>query len=311
MVAPVETTGLGKDYNGFPALKSLDLVVEEGVCFGYLGPNGAGKTTTIKILTNLMHPSRGRASIFGHNVNGEPRDALYRVGALVETPEFYGFLTPHETLAYAGRLRGMASRDIAARTEEVLREVKLSEWVDRRIDKFSKGMKQRLALAQALLHDPDLLVLDEPTTGLDPRGRVEVREIIKDLKRKGHTIFMSSHLLSEVQEVCDEVGLLNHGELLIKGNVRKLARTAKHSTIEVTFLGSASDQDLVWLQKQPGVVTLERGDDATVELQVEGEASDLADLLRAMVEHGLRVTSYRALRTPLEQLYMDYIAESR
>lgn len=205
----------------------------------------------------------------------------------------------------------MVSRDIVMRTEEVLQEVKLSDWADHRIETFSKGMKQRLAFGQALLHDPDLLILDEPTTGLDPRGRVEVREMIKDLKRRGHTIFMSSHLLSEVQELCDQVGLLNHGELLLKGRMRDLARQATHSALEVTFLTPPSEEDLVWLRDRPDIVSVGAEHDSTVEIQVEGEDPAFATLLRDMVEHGLQITVYRPLRSPLEQLYMDHIAESR
>src|SRR6059036_3565853 len=179
--APVHLEGLGKDYGHFTALKSLDLTVPQGTSLGFLGPNGAGKSTTIKIMTNLIRPSRGRAVLFGIEVRQEPTRALARIGAVIETPEFYGYLTPLETLAYVGRLRRMARKDITARSEAVLKEVRLGEWAGHRIQEFSKGMKQRLAIAQALLHEPDLLVLDEPTSGLDPRGMAEIRDLIKSL----------------------------------------------------------------------------------------------------------------------------------
>src|SRR5206468_3145626 len=201
---PVHLEGLGKEYGHFTALKSLDLTVPEGTALGFLGPNGAGKSTTIKIMTNLIRPSRGRAVLFGIEVRQEPTRALARIGAVIETPEFYGYLSPLETLAYVGRLRGMPSNEIERRSEAVLKEVKLTEWADHRIQEFSKGMKQRLAIAQALLHEPELLILDEPTSGLDPRGMAEVRDVIKSLTGEGRTIFMRSHLLGEVQEVCDD-----------------------------------------------------------------------------------------------------------
>src|SRR5437879_6862710 len=221
--APVHLEGLGKEYGHFTALKALDLTVAQGTSLGFLGPNGAGKSTTIKIMTNLIRPSRGHATLFGIDVRQEPTRALASIGAVIETPEFYGYLSPLETLAYAGRLRGMSSKEIEHRSEAVLKEVKLSDWADHRIQEFSKGMKQRIAIAQALLHEPELLILDEPTSGLDPRGMAEVRDVIKALKGEGRTIFMSSHLLGEVQEVCDDVALLNHGELLIHGSVRDLS----------------------------------------------------------------------------------------
>ena len=166
---PVRLEGLGKEYGHFTALKSLDLTVPKGTSLGFLGPNGAGKSTTIKIMTNLIRPSRGRAALFGIDVRQEPTRALARIGAVIETPEFYGYLSPLETLAYVGRLRGMSSSQLEQRSEAVLKEVKLTDWADHRIQEFSKGMKQRLAIAQSLLHEPELLILDEPTSGLDPR----------------------------------------------------------------------------------------------------------------------------------------------
>src|SRR3989475_10056 len=147
---PVHLEGLGKEYGHFTALKSLDLTVPAGTSLGFLGPNGAGKSTTIKIMTNLIRPSRGRATLFGIDVRQEPTRALARIGTVIETPEFYGYLSPLETLAYAGRLRGMSSKEIAQRSEAVLKEVKLSDWADHRIQEFSKGTKQRIATPQEL-----------------------------------------------------------------------------------------------------------------------------------------------------------------
>ena len=307
---PVRLGGVGKEYGRFTALKSLDLTVPEGSSLGFLGPNGAGKSTTIKIMTNLIRPSRGRASLFGVDVRREPTRALARVGAVIETPEFYGYLSPRETLAYAGRLRGMPTPEIESRSQEVLAGVKLKDWADHRIQEFSKGMKQRLAIAQALLHEPDLLILDEPTSGLDPRGMAEVRDVIKSLKDQGRTIFMSSHLLGEVQEVCDEVALLNHGELLIHGSVRDLSRGSDTSTFQATFLAPPSEEDLGTLASVPGVDELKGMGDATVDLRISGGEEAQARILEAMVSRGLKVTSFRPLGSPLEQLYLDRIQES-
>ncbi len=170
MTDPIATEHLSKKYGQYVALNDLNLTVEKGVCVGYLGPNGAGKTTTIKILTNLLRATGGKAYLNGEDIIRHPKAALDHVGAVVETPEFYSQLTPRECLAYLGKIRGIANEAIAERTQVVLEQVKLLEVVDNRTGTFSKGMKQRLAVAQALLHEPSILILDEPTSGLDPRG---------------------------------------------------------------------------------------------------------------------------------------------
>src|SRR5467141_4165154 len=307
---PVHLEGLGKEYGHFTALKSLDLTVPEGTSLGFLGPNGAGKSTTIKIMTNLIRPSRGRAILFGIEVRQEPTRALGRIGAVIETPEFYGYLSPLETLAYVGRLRSMSTSQIEHRSEAVLKGVKLTDWADHRIQEFSKGMKQRLAIAQALLHEPELLILDEPTSGLDPRGMAEVRDVIKSLKGEGRTIFMSSHLLNEVQEVCDDVALLNHGQLLIHGSVRELSRGADAATFQVTFLNPVAPADLEALASLPGVTNVKESGDATVDLRISGGEEAQARVLEAIVGHGMKVITYRPLGSSLEQLYLDRIQES-
>ena len=307
---PIAVRDLGKDYGTFTALDSLGLTVPAGACFGYLGPNGAGKSTTIKILTNLIRPSRGRAEIFGIDVQRRPRDALQRVGAVIETPEFYGYLSPRETLAYAGRLRGMTRADLDARTEDVLKLVKLSDWSDHRIETFSKGMKQRLAIAQALLHEPDLLILAEPTSGLDPRGMAEVRGIIKDVKRRGHTVFMSSHLLAEVQEVCDAAALLDKGKLILQGSLADLAGRAEANAFQAAFLAPPSADDLAWMGTLPGVKGVVPSGNGGVELRIHGGPEVQAAVLRSLVSRGLPVTSFRLVGTALEQLYLENIQET-
>lgn len=308
--APVALEGLGKEYGKFTALKSLTLGVRNGTSLGFLGPNGAGKSTTIKIMTNLIRPSRGRAMLLGIDVRREPTRALQRVGAVIETPEFYGYLSPLETLAYAGRLRGMHRRDIEVRSEAVLKEVKLSTWADHRIQEFSKGMKQRLAIAQALLHEPDLLILDEPTSGLDPRGMAEVRDVIKSLKREGRTVFMSSHLLGEVQEVCDEIALLNHGTLLLTGSVRELSRRPGVSSLKATFLRPLSEAQLQTLRGIAQIEAVTPSSDGSADLRIAGGDDVQASVLKSMILAGLRVTSFRTTGSPLEQLYLEHIEES-
>ena len=224
---------LSKYYNKFLALKSLSLKVGENETVGLLGPNGAGKSTTLKILCGLIRASSGAAYIDGINVTRKPEQALSRIGAIVETPEFYPFLTPEETLRYLGRLRGMRGEELRRRIKEVISLIKLEEWVKVKIEKFSRGMKQRLALAQALLHDPPVLILDEPGLGLDPRGVVEFRDIIEQVGRN-KTVFFASHQLTEVNQICNQVAIIDHGRLLVYDNIATLEK--KYQSLERAYL---------------------------------------------------------------------------
>ncbi len=310
-MAMIELENLTKTFGPIRAVDNLTLSVDEGLTVGFLGPNGAGKTTTIKMLTDLLSATSGRAMMQGVNVLTDPKRALKNVGAVVETPEFYPYLTPIETLAYLGSIRGMSSKEIADRTNEVIKQVKLEQWTTTRIGKFSKGMKQRLAIAQALLHEPDILILDEPTSGLDPRGMVEVREIIKELKKQKYTIFMSSHLLGEVQEVCDKAALIDHGKLLIYDSLERLSTLSKVVKLEVTALGEVGDSVLSKIRSFPNVKEVARATSNTFVVTLEGNAEERADLLQGVTSTGIRVTGFTTLGVPLEALYMDLVKESR
>ena len=224
---------LSKYYNNFLALDKLSLKVQENEDIGLLGPNGAGKSTTLKILCGLIRPSSGKAYIQGIDVVAQPEKALGRIGAIVETPEFYSYLTPEDTLSYFGRLRGMKGEALRKRIKEVVELVGLKKWGNVQIAKFSRGMKQRLGLAQALLHDPPVLILDEPSLGLDPRGVVEFREIIKGAGRQ-KTVFFASHQLVEVTQICNKVAIINNGQLLAYDSIAELEK--KYQTLEQAYL---------------------------------------------------------------------------
>jgi ABC-2 type transport system ATP-binding protein len=224
---------LTKYYGKFLALDKLNLTVPTKENIGLLGPNGAGKSTTLKILCGLIRPSSGAAYIDGINVVEKPEQALSRIGAIIETPEFYTYLTPVETLSYLGRLRGMKGEDLKKRINEVISLVKLEKWAKVKIEKFSRGMKQRLGLAQTLLHDPPILILDEPSLGLDPRGVVEFREIIKGVGKE-KTVFFASHQLAEVALICDKVAIINNGQLLAYDSIAELEK--KYQTLEQAYL---------------------------------------------------------------------------
>ena len=309
--AMIEIQNLTKSFGPIKAVDNLSIEVAEGETVGFLGPNGAGKTTTIKILTNLISATSGRALLHDTDIRTHPKQALSHVGAVVETPEFYPYLTPNETLAYLGRIRGMHSKDIKSRSTDVIQQVKLEQWWTTRIGKFSKGMKQRLAIAQALLHEPEILILDEPTSGLDPRGMVEVREIIKELKRQHYTIFMSSHLLGEVQEVCDKAALIDRGKLLVYDSIDKLKTLSKVTKLEVVILGQASDTLLGKVRGLPNVHAVEKVNEGVFLVTYEGSLDDRAGLLQAIQSMGVKVAGFSPVGLPLEMLYMDLVKESR
>jgi len=220
-------------YNKFLALDKLSLRVPAKENIGLLGPNGAGKSTTLKILCGLIRPTSGKAYIDGIDVVAQPEKALSRIGAIIETPEFYSYMTPEETLTYFGRLRGMKGETLKKRIKEVIALVKLEKWGKIKIEKFSRGMKQRLGLAQSLLHDPPVLILDEPSLGLDPRGVVEFREIIKGVGKE-KTLFFASHQLVEVAQICSRVAIINNGQLLAYDSIADLEK--KYQTLEQAYL---------------------------------------------------------------------------
>jgi ABC-2 type transport system ATP-binding protein len=222
-----------KYYNKFLALDNLSLRVEEGAKVGLLGPNGAGKSTTLKIMCALIRPTSGKAFLGGFDVATQPEQALSNIGAVIETPEFYTFMTPVDNLSYFGRLRGMKGEQLTKRIKVVIGLVKLEEWSKVKIEKFSRGMKQRLALAQTLLHDPPILILDEPGLGLDPRGVVEFREIISSVGKK-KTVFFASHQLSEVALICDKVAVIGEGKLLAYDSIMELEK--KYQSLEMAYL---------------------------------------------------------------------------
>src|SRR5437773_6184922 len=205
---------------GVLAVKDLSLRIEPGEVYGLLGPNGSGKSTTLKIILGLVSPTRGRTEIFGRDSRlVESREA---VGFLPENPYFYKYLTGAETLRFFGRLCGMTGGTLKSRINELLDLVGLNKARDRRLGTYSKGMLQRIGLAQALIHDPRLVVLDEPTAGVDPAGSREIRDLILDLKHRGITVLLSSHLLAQAQEICDRVGILADGVLVREGHLQEL-----------------------------------------------------------------------------------------
>jgi ABC-2 type transport system ATP-binding protein len=250
---------------GVVAVKELNLRIEPGEVYGLLGPNGSGKSTTLKIILGLVSPTRGRTEIFGRDSRlVQSRDA---VGFLPENPYFQKFLTGKETLGFFGRLCGLRGTKLKNRVNELLDLVGLNKARNRRLGTYSKGMLQRIGLAQALIHDPRLVVLDEPTAGVDPAGSRDIRDLILDLKRRGITVLLSSHLLAQAQEICDRVGILADGVLVREGHLRELIAIENQTELviadasdklvnELESFISRSDAKLI--ERRKSTTTLER-----------------------------------------------------
>lgn len=198
-------------------IHDLSLTIKVGEVFGFIGPNGAGKSTTIKSILGFLHADSGRFQVLGRAVGQE--EFRQHIGYLPELPFFYDYLTAQETLTLSGKLSGMTSTILKTRVADLLHRMNLSDATQQRVGGFSKGMKQRLGMANALIHDPDILIFDEPMSGLDPIGRHQIKELMKDLKKDGKTIFFSSHILSDIEESCDRIGIIHHGCLLFSGTV--------------------------------------------------------------------------------------------
>ena len=297
----IQIEGLTKTFRvGFfrkkvEAVRGIDFEVRKGEIFGLLGPNGAGKTTTIKTLLRLIFPTSGHVRLFGSLSPGP--DAMRRLGYLPESPYVYQYLRAEEFLDLCGRLYGMGPKERAARSARLIEKVGLGGATDRPIGRFSKGMLQRIGLAQALLHDPELLILDEPMSGLDPIGRKEVRDLIVEEQQRGKTILFTSHILTDVERLCDRVALVNRGKVTAYGTLRELLRPEGQRTeVELEGVDDALREKLASLG-----ATL-RGDKPLV-ATVDGTAGAGAVLAEAMA-HGARVVGVHEQRETLEELFL-------
>jgi len=278
------------------AVKGVSFQVQRGEIFGFLGPNGAGKTTTIKMLTGLIAPTGGEAFLFGQRVPSP--EARSRIGFLPENPYVYPYLTPREFVELCGRLSGMSGTKLRRRAMEVLDQVKIAYAADRQVRRLSKGMLQRTGLAAALVADPEMLVLDEPMSGLDPVGRKEVRDLIFAERDQGRTIFFSTHILGDVEAMCDRVTILREGKVVVSGSIRQLLRGEVLRTDII--LAHATDELLAALEGE-GARASRRADVAVVE--VEGEAR-VRDVLERSLQAGAQVVEVTPRRETLEDLFL-------
>jgi ABC-2 type transport system ATP-binding protein len=306
--SPIVIENLSKIYGSFKAVDDLTLSVKKNSFTGFLGPNGAGKSTALKIMTNLIRASSGSAYLNGVDVTKDAKGALMDVGTVVETPEFYTYLTPMETMMYLGKINGMTKESLSYKIPEILEKVKMTEWADKRIGTFSKGMRQRIALGQSLLTEPSVILLDEPTSGLDPRGMIEIREILKSLKTRDLTIFMSSHMLYEVSDLCDRIAMINKGKLLIHDRTDVLMNLAGARMVKIKILGEVTQRVLDNVSELSNVVSAVM-DDGNIGIRLNGGDAEQAALLRDITAMGLDV--YSIVSDNLESIYLDLIKESR
>ena len=292
----VQTRGLCKQYGKVLRVNRLDLKVPEGAIYGFLGPNGAGKSTTLKMILGLVRPTAGSISVFGKEVNGHNRlDMLKQVGSLIESPSYYGHLTGEENLKVVQTLRGVPEKDVY----EVLEIVRLEGQRSKKVAHYSLGMKQRLGLAAALLGFPRLLILDEPTNGLDPAGIQEMRELICSLPaRFGMTVLVSSHLLSEIDQMADYVGIIREGELVFQDTLETLHRHSRHNLALRTGDNEGAlkllHQSRVPCAQEEDYILLPRLDDP-----------DAAKLIRYLIGHGVDVLRLEERQKSLEDIFLE------
>ncbi len=287
----VETRGLTKRYGALTAVSDLNLNVRRGEVYGFLGPNGAGKTTTLRMLLGLIRPSSGDATVIGGSP-GTP-DSLERVGALVESPAFYPYLSGRDNLRVMARYSGVGKDRIG----EVLDQVELSERAKDKFRKYSLGMKQRLGVAAALLKDPELLILDEPTNGLDPKGMADMRRLIRTLGTGDRTVLLSSHLLGEVEQICDRVGVIQRGELVAQGTVSEL-RGREGLLVRAEPVKYAHEI----AKRLAGVEEVKETDGM---LRLTTDPGRAAEINAKLVSAGLRVSEIRPSEQSLEEVFLE------
>jgi ABC-type multidrug transport system ATPase subunit len=292
----VETRGLTKVYaNGIVAVRDLDLNVHRGEVYGFLGPNGAGKTTTLRMLVGLIRPTSGGAVVAGHPP-GSPA-GLARIGAIVETPAFYPYLSGYDNLRFLAGLAGLPEKRIGP----ALEQVELTPRARHKFDTYSMGMKQRLGVAAALIKEPELLVLDEPTNGLDPQGMADMRRLIIELGKGERTVLISSHLLDEVEQMCTRIGVIQHGQLVSEGTMEEI-----RGATTLLVRAEPADKTRRVLEELLGADRVTAADGA---FRLKVELEQTADINRRLVEAGVAVTELRPSQRSLEEVFMELTGE--
>ncbi len=307
----VRATGLVKRYDRTLAVAGLDLDIAQGEIFGLVGPNGAGKTTTLKILATLLVPDSGDAEIAGASVRSNPNDVRRVLGFMPDSFGVYDDMKVWEYLDFFARCYGISADRRRRMIGDLLELVDLGPRRDTYVAGLSRGMQQRLCLAHALVHDPAVLLLDEPASGLDPRARVELRELLRELRSLGKTILVSSHILPELEELCTSVAIIDRGQVLAQGRVADIERRLRVGAVfRVRVLGEqdAHEAARAWFALQPDVVTADLLGDGQVEIGFHGDDEGSSRLLAAAVGAGLRVATFSRAASDLEELFLQVTA---
>jgi ABC-2 type transport system ATP-binding protein len=314
MTAIVETHGLVKRYDKTLAVAGLDLAVEPGEIFGLVGPNGAGKTTTLRMLATLLRPSAGRAEIDGWSVTRNPDDVRRVLGFMPDVFGVYDDMKVWEYLDFFARCYGLPAAARRRMIADLLELVDLGDRRDDYVQTLSRGMEQRLCLAHALVHDPKVLLLDEPASGLDPRARVELRELLRELRALGKTILISSHILPELEELCTSVAIVDRGQVLAQGRVADIERRLRFGAVlrvRLLLEGEALEAARDRFAADPDVASASILEDGTIELGFRGDDEASVRLLATSVAEGLPIVSFARAASDLEELFLQVTAPNR
>lgn len=301
----IEIIGLTKKYGKFKALDSLSLKVDQGTVFGFVGQNGAGKSTTFSILATLLAPTSGTAFVNGYNIQKETKMVRRQIGYM---PDFFGVydqLKASEYLHFYGASYGIPYTEREKLIPQLLELVNLSHKKDSYVDLLSRGMKQRLCLARSLIHDPEVLILDEPASGLDPRARVEMREILKELKTMGKTILISSHILPELAEMCDSIGIIDQGKLIAQGSVSEIQAKLQGERAIIVKLFGGEEKAISFFEDDPLVAKLHQREDGSLKFVYRGTAQEQTELLKRAILNDLQIVSFSEEETDLEDIFME------
>jgi len=300
----IRLEGISKQLGEREVLRDVSFIAKRGDVFGYLGPNGAGKTTTIRILLGLLQPTSGKATILGEDVSRD--EARRKVGFVLESDGLYDNKTAEENLWYYARIYGMA--EPAERIDRILNLVELRHRAKDKVGTYSKGMRQRLALARAMTHNPELLVLDEPTAGVDPSGQIEVREVILNMAYKeGRTIFLSSHNLDEVQRICNRIALIDRGEIKLHGELEQLQREMSGNKVEIETAEAIAEPLFAELKSLSHLGLLERKDKVLTFVPQEGVR--IPDIVSLLVGQGVEIEGVSKKEVSLEEIYSTILKE--
>lgn len=321
----IRLKNLSKNFGEFTAVNNLSLDIKRGEIIGLLGPNGAGKTTTMKMISRLLRPTAGEVWIRDNGdlelLTRKNKDSLLdHLGFLIENPTFYNHMTPRQILSYFAKLKGYPKKKIRSRVEEVINLVGLEGWIDKKVGTFSKGMRQKLGIVSSLVHDPDILVLDEPQTGLDPKARREIRELLLKLKHEGKTIFLSSHLLYEVSEISDRIAIINLGKLIAFDTIRNLESESQDSLLRIQLLVPPTDIAKM-REKLESIIKPHAGmknvsdivsynsDTQVFEARFDGSMENQSRIFKELAKNEIDVVNFSVPRTSsLEELYIRLLS---